>query len=127
MGKTLKEKLDELSPERRKKIEEESNLLIVEEMTRQQLRLALKMTQEQMAELLQIDQGNVSRLEQRTDLMLSTLRKYIAAMGGELRLVVEFPNRPPVSLVGFSDIAAPDELESDGFANPKGDRTPPIK
>lgn len=44
MGKTLKEKLDELSPERRKKIEEESNLLITEEMTRQQLRLALNMT-----------------------------------------------------------------------------------
>lgn len=44
MGKTLKEKLEQLSPERRKKIEEESNLLIAEEMTRQQLRLALKLT-----------------------------------------------------------------------------------
>ncbi|HIK04578.1 MAG TPA: hypothetical protein IGS40_07675 [Trichormus sp. M33_DOE_039] len=44
MGKTLKAKLDELSPQRRKKIEEESNLLIAEEMTRQQLRLALKLT-----------------------------------------------------------------------------------
>lgn len=104
MGKTLKEKLEELSPERRKKIEEEANLLIVEEMTRRQLRLALKLTQEQMAEFLQVDQGNVSRLEQRTDLMLSTLRKYIAAMGGELRLVVEFPNRPPITLVGISEI-----------------------
>ena len=104
MGKTLKEKLEELSPERRKEIEEEANLLIAEEMTRQQLRLALKLTQEQMAEFLQVDQGNVSRLEQRTDLMLSTLRRYIAAMGGELRLVVEFPNRPPVTLVGISEI-----------------------
>lgn len=104
MGKTLKEKLEELSNERRKKIEEEANLLIAEEMTRQQLRLALKLTQEQMAEYLQVDQGNVSRLEQRTDLMLSTLRKYIAAMGGELKLVVEFPDRPPVTLIGISEI-----------------------
>ena len=104
MGKTLKEKLEELSPERRKKIQEEANLLIAEEMTRRQLRLALKLTQEQMVESLQVDQGNVSRLEQRTDLMLSTLRRYIAAMGGELRLVVEFPNRPPVTLVGISEI-----------------------
>lgn len=104
MGKTLKEKLEELSPEERKEIEEEANLLIAEEMTRRQLRLALKLTQEQMAESLQVDQGNVSRLEQRTDLMLSTLRSYIAAMGGELRLVVEFPNRPPVTLVGISEI-----------------------
>lgn len=61
-----------------------------------------------MAQILQIDQANVSRLEKRTDLMLSTLRKYIAAMGGDLRLVVEFPDRPPVTLVGISDI---DELE----------------
>jgi transcriptional regulator with XRE-family HTH domain len=108
MGRTLKEKLEQLSPERRKKIEEESNFLIFEEMTRQQLRLALKLTQEQMAELLEIDQGNISRLEQRTDLMLSTLRKYIAAMGGELRLVVEFPNRPPITLVGISEIEESD-------------------
>lgn len=114
MGRTLKEKLEQLSPERRKKIEEESNFLIFEEMTRQQLRLALKLTQEQMAELLEIDQGNISRLEQRTDLMLSTLRKYIAAMGGDLRLVVEFPNRPPITLVGISEI---EEAESEAIAN----------
>jgi hypothetical protein len=57
-----------------------------------------------MAELLQVDQGNVSRLEQPTDLMLSTLRKYVTAMGGELKLVVEFPNRPPITLVGISEI-----------------------
>ncbi|KST63859.1 helix-turn-helix domain-containing protein [Mastigocoleus testarum] len=104
MGKTLKEKLEELSPERRKKIEEESQRLIAEEMTRQQLRQARKLTQKQMAELLEVDQGNISRLEQRTDLMLSTLQKYIAAMGGNLKLVVEFPNLPPVTLVGISEI-----------------------
>ncbi len=104
MGKTLKEKLSQLSPERQQKIAEESDLLIAEEMTRQQLRHALKLTQEQMAELLQVDQGNISRLEQRTDLMLSTLQKYVAAMGGELKLVVEFPNRPPITLVGISEI-----------------------
>lgn len=104
MGKTLREKLEELSPEERKEIEEEANLLIAEEMTRRQLRHALNLTQEQMAELLEVDQGNVSRLEQRTDLMLSTLRKYITAMGGELKLVVEFPDRPPVTLIGISEI-----------------------
>lgn len=108
MGKTLKQKLEELSPERQKKVEEESQRLIAEEMTRQQLRQALKLTQKQMAELLQVDQGNISRLEQRTDLMLSTLHKYIAAMGGDLKLVVEFPNRPPVTLIGISQIEESD-------------------
>ena len=111
MGKTLKQKLEELSPERQKKVEEESQRLIAEEMTRQQLRQALKLTQKQMAELLQVDQGNISRLEQRTDLMLSTLHKYIAAMGGDLKLVVEFPTRPPVTLIGISQI---EESDFDG-------------
>ena len=104
MGKTLKEKLEQLPLERQQKIAEQSNFLIAEEMTRQQLRLALKLTQEQMSKLLQIDQGNVSQMEQNTDLMLSILRKYIADLGGDLRLVVEFPNRPQVTLSGISEI-----------------------
>lgn len=109
MATTLKEKLERLPVERRKKIEERAAALFAEEMTRQELRLALKLTQQQMASLLQIDQANVSRLEKRTDLMLSTLRQYIAAMGGELRLVVEFPDRPPVNLIGISDLDEPEE------------------
>jgi DNA-binding XRE family transcriptional regulator len=104
MGKTLKEKLEQLPLERQQKIAEESNFLMAEEMTRQQLRLALKLTQEQMSKLLQIDQGNISQMEQNTDLMLSILRKYIADLGGDLRLVVEFPNRPQVTLSGISEI-----------------------
>jgi len=109
MVTTLKEKLEQLPSWRRKKIDERSAELVAEEMTRRELRLALKLTQQQMAELLQIDQANVSRLEKRTDLMLSTLRQYIAAMGGELRLVVEFPDRPPVNLIGISDLDEPEE------------------
>ncbi len=104
MGKTLKEKLEQLPLERQQKIAEESNFLIAEEMTRQQLRLALTLTEEQMSKLLQIDQGNVSQMQQNTDLMLSILRKYIADLGGDLRLVVEFPNRPQVTLSGISEI-----------------------
>ena len=104
MGKTLKEKLEQLPLERQQKIAEESNFLIAEEMTRQQLRLALKLTQEQMSKLLQIDQGNISQMEQNTDLMLSILRKYITDLGGDLKLVVEFPNRPQVTLSGISEI-----------------------
>lgn len=103
MGKTLKEKLEQLSPERRQKIEEESKLLMAEEMARQQLRLALKLTQEQMSEV------TVSQMENRTDLMLAILRKYITEMGGELRLVVEFPNHPPINILDISEI---EELES---------------
>jgi hypothetical protein len=55
MGKTLKEKLEHLSPERQQKIAEESKFLIAEEMKRQELRLALKLTQKQMSQLLQTE------------------------------------------------------------------------
>ena len=109
---TLKEKLSRLSKERQQKVEHRSAQLLTEEMTRQQLREAVKLTQQQMAEILQIDQANVSRIEKRADLMLSTLRKYITAMGGELRLVVEFPDRPPISLIGISDITRLEEAEA---------------
>lgn len=51
-----------------------------------------------MAKQLGIAQDSVSRLEKRSDLLLSTLRKTVEAMGGELSLVAEFPDRPPVVL-----------------------------
>ncbi|MGA9069517.1 MAG: XRE family transcriptional regulator [Terracidiphilus sp.] len=56
-----------------------------------QLRNARAMTQTRLAELLEMDQGNVSRLEQRTDMYLSTLRSYIEAMGGVLEIRALFP------------------------------------
>ena len=49
-------------------------------------------------------QENVSRLERRADLLLSTLSSYVAAMGSRLRLVAEFPNRRPVT-VTLGDIS----------------------
>ena len=97
MATTLKEKLERLPVERRKKIEERAAALVAEEMTRQELRLALKLTQKQMASLLQIDQANVSRLEKRTDLMLSTLRQYIAAMGANCGLLFNFRIAHPLT------------------------------
>jgi predicted XRE-type DNA-binding protein len=56
-----------------------------------QLRNARQMTQTRLAELLEMDQGNVSKLEQRTDMYLSTLRSYIEAMGGVLEIRALFP------------------------------------
>lgn len=101
MAKTLKEKIDSLSPERQQHIEAMTSELIAEEKTLRDLRQALAMTQERMAETLGIGQESISRLEKRSDLLISTLGSYIKAMGGELRLVAEFPNRPPVVLKGL--------------------------
>jgi hypothetical protein len=97
----------ELTPERRKKIEERAAQLIAEEMTLQQLRRARRLTQVHMAKVLRISQDGVSKLEKRSDLLLSTLRKTVEAMGGHLSLVAEFPDRSPVILTGI----APDETD----------------
>src|SRR5262249_19645978 len=91
-----------LSPARRKKIEARAAQLIAEEMTLQELRRARKLTQVRMAKTLGISQDGVSRLEKRSDLLLSTLRKTVEAMGGSLSLVAEFPDREPVILSGIS-------------------------
>jgi DNA-binding XRE family transcriptional regulator len=58
----------------------------------QQIRNARRMTQTRLAELLEMDQGNISKLEQRTDMYLSTLRSYIEAMGGALEIRAVFPD-----------------------------------
>jgi transcriptional regulator with XRE-family HTH domain len=88
----------------RKRIEARAAQLIAEEMTLRQLRHARKLTQQKLAKSLHIGQEGVSKLEQRTDLLISTLRNCVEGMGGELHLVAEFPDRPPVELVGFTEM-----------------------
>ena len=100
---TLKDKMKELSPAQRKKVEARAAELIAEEMTLRELRHARKLTQVKMAKTLGVTQDSVSRLEKRTDLLLSTLRKTVEAMGGNLSLIAEFPNRAPVVLSGIAE------------------------
>jgi transcriptional regulator with XRE-family HTH domain len=57
-----------------------------------ELRKARKLTQEQLADRLGIRQSNVSKLERRADLLVSTLRDVVEAMGGELRVTARFPD-----------------------------------
>jgi len=92
-----------LSPAQRKRVEARAAQLIAEEMTLHELRHARKLTQVRMAKSLGITQDSVSRLEKRSDLLLSTLRKTVRAMGGKLSLVAEFPDRAPVVLSGIAD------------------------
>ncbi len=101
--KTLDQKMKSISRARRKKVEARTAGLIAEEMTLQELRQARKLTQVRMAKVLGISQDGVSRLEKRSDLLLSTLRKSVEAMGGNLSLVAEFPDREPVVLSGIAE------------------------
>ena len=104
MARTLKDKIDALSSGRRRKVQARAAELIAAEMSLRNLRQAHKLTQERMGKFLGITQDGVSRLEKRSDLLLSTLRGYVEAMGGHLRIIAEFPDRPPVVLSGLADM-----------------------
>jgi DNA-binding XRE family transcriptional regulator len=104
--KTLRDKLRTLPASRRKKIARRTNLLIAEEMTMRELRKARHITQVELAKALGVKQEQVSRIEKRTDLHLSTLKRSIEAMGGELILAAKFPGSAPVRLTGFAQLDA---------------------
>jgi transcriptional regulator with XRE-family HTH domain len=93
----------QLSPARRKKVEARAAQRVAEEMTLRELRRARKLTQVRMAKELGISQDGISKLEKRSDLLLSTLRKTVEAMGGRLSLVAEFGDRGPVVLFGIAE------------------------
>jgi DNA-binding XRE family transcriptional regulator len=102
MAVNVNDKIRKLSPVQRKKVEARAAELIEEEMTLRELRTARRLTQVRMAKALGITQDSVSRLERRSDLLLSTLRKTVEAMGGNLSLVAEFSDRAPVVLSGIA-------------------------
>jgi transcriptional regulator with XRE-family HTH domain len=76
-------------------------------MTRRELRRAHKLTRVRLSKALGITQDGVSPLEKHTDLLLSTLREYVEAMGGKLSLIAEFRDREPFLLSGIAEEEEP--------------------
>ena len=104
MARNVNDIIKSLPASRRRKIEKRAVALIAEEMTLQELRRARAMTQVRLAKNLGVAQKQVSEIEKRTDMHISTLRRSIEAMGGKLSLVAEFPDRKPVVLSGIASI-----------------------
>ena len=100
--KTLTEKIAGLSEHRRNTVEARAAELVAEEMSLQALRRAQRLTQARVGKVLNIGQDGVSRLEQRSDLLISTLRSYVEAMGGDLQLIASFPDRPAIAVTGLA-------------------------
>ena len=107
MARTLHDKLEALDPARRAGIEAEADRLHTEYLTLQELRKAKAITQVQLAEILGVQQATVAKYERQNDLLLSTLASYVRAMGGNVRLMVEFPDKAPVALEGLGDTEEP--------------------
>jgi transcriptional regulator with XRE-family HTH domain len=74
-----------------------------EEMDLTQLRTARQLSQAALGEILHVEQPAVAKLEKRTDMHVSTLRRFIEAMGGELEITARFPGRN-VRIKNFSDL-----------------------
>jgi transcriptional regulator with XRE-family HTH domain len=98
MPKTLTEIMKRLPKARRERIAAETAREAAEIMSLRDVRKAFHRSQESMAKALNMEQESVSRIERRADLLLSTMRKYVEAMGGDLKLIAEFPNRPPIRI-----------------------------
>jgi len=110
MTRTLTEKLESLPDDRRKRIEARADELVEQELTLRELRKALELTQTALAEELNVGQDTVSRLERRTDMLLSTLHDYVQGLGGRLELNVEFPGHRKVRLKSLHE---PDENDEE--------------
>jgi ribosome-binding protein aMBF1 (putative translation factor) len=85
-------RLTEKFSEERKADIAQKTVRLREEMALSELRQALQLSQAELAAKLQIKQPAVARLEKRTDMYVSHLRKVIEAMGGELDIIARFPN-----------------------------------
>jgi len=92
MARKLDDVMAALPKERQQRVEARA----MELATLKDLRQASQQTQEQLAAVLGVRQDTISRMEKRSDMLLSTLRHYVESMGGKLELVAQFPNRPPV-------------------------------
>jgi transcriptional regulator with XRE-family HTH domain len=107
--RTLEAKLNEISAERRKKIRVRTRELVAREMSLQELRHAVNKTQKTVARTLNMGQDGISRLEKRSDLLLSTLRNYVEAVGGSLTLVAQLPGEEPIAIAGLGEIVSAEE------------------
>lgn len=92
MAKSYKNLREKMSPERRSKNEKVAKKKIAE-IALQELRQSLNLTQEEVARALDMKQASVSKLENQEDMYISTLSRFVRALGGSLKLVATFPDR----------------------------------
>ena len=99
----IRQKHSKLTQDERARIDAEV-MADVQRMRLPELRKARQLSQATIAELLTMSQGDVSRLERRTDVYVSTIRRYLEAAGGRLRILAEFPDAEPIEIIGFSEL-----------------------
>ena len=104
MKRSIETVVAHLPEARREKIDARYQELLDEVQTLKALRKELGMSQTTIAKAMKMSQPAVSRIENEADMLISTLRGYVEALGGELDLVVRPPHGAPVRLGALSDL-----------------------
>lgn len=103
MAKSFNELRQKMSPERRARNAAEAQRTLLE-MTLQELRQNLtNLSQEDIAEMLRVTQGYISKLERQDDMLLSKLYSYVEALGGNVEIRARFPDQE-VEIKQFRDV-----------------------
>jgi predicted transcriptional regulator len=103
MAKKFKKLVAKMSTESQNRVHERAQQMLAE-LPLQELRQAVQMSQESLGEILGASQAAVSKIESRTDMYVSTVRRYVEAMGGQLEIVAKFPDGD-VKISQFKDVA----------------------
>jgi DNA-binding XRE family transcriptional regulator len=90
-----------ISEDRKNKIEKrvEEELVAIR---LSEVRQLFEMTQKELAEKIGVSQAAISKTEKQDDMNISTLKKFIEGVGGQLEVIVKMPDKPPIKLVTFS-------------------------
>lgn len=104
MTPNLNDIIAKLSPDQKSRIAQRAKQLIAEEMTLQALRKSLNKTQIDLATLMGAQQFQISKWERQRDLPVSKVRELVEALGGNLKLIAEFPDQSPKEIVGLGDV-----------------------
>ena len=102
----------DFTPERRRRVDVKKGELAAE-MPLRELRRAMALTQQELADRLQVNQPAVAKMEQRTDMYISSLRSYIESIGGQLRIVASFPTGD-VAITNFSGVSREETADGAG-------------
>lgn len=111
MARPFRELLAELPASEVEAIEVEARSLAQEYELLRDLRVDQTITQRQLADLLQVRQASISKLERQDDVLVSTLRRYVEALGGELEVRARFPDRTVV-LTRFGTASPRDPVDA---------------
>ena len=109
MAKPFKNLVEKMSPQSRERVRKRTAEMHAE-MALQELRRARELTQQEIAGRLHMNQAAISKLEHQSDMYVSTLRRFVAAMGGELCIVARFP-QGDVVINQFEEISKREAVE----------------